>query len=293
MKEGQAAKTAQTVAFARAIETDRADAERLFTDPHATRFLDTDGLWVLKLLRRPKLRSAVLGWIDMIGPGLLPYAVARTAFIDEALEAALARGVRQVLILGAGYDTRALRTPGIESAVVYEVDHPDTQAVKRERLGEAMRAVEDRVRLVAVDFDRDDLQECLASAGFRFDQVSFVIWEGVTQYLTEEGVSATLAVLADAAPGTEVIFTYAHRGLLDGTRSFPGGRRLLAAVRLLGEPFRFGLSPDGVGDFLQSRGFELLEDVGSDEFSTRFFAPHERTDRATETERVARARVVG
>ena len=291
MKEGQPSRTAQTVAFARAIESLRPCEERLFEDPYAVRFLGKDGLWMLRLLRGTVSRRAVLYCIDQIGPGLLPYAVARTAFIDEALAAALRRGILQVVILGAGYDTRALRTPGIETAVVYEVDHPDTQAVKRARLGAELEAIQGRVCFVGVDFDRQDLGERLRSAGFRFDWPAFVIWEGVTHYLPEEAVDATLRTLATMNRGSELVFTYMDRALIEGTRSFPGGRRLLFAVRLLGEPFRFGLAPAEAPGFLRDRGFELLEDIGGDGFSARYFTPLDRNDRATETERVARARI--
>jgi methyltransferase (TIGR00027 family) len=248
---------------------------------------------MLWLLRGTVSRRAVLYCIDRIGPGLLPYAIARTTFIDEALAAALRRGTSQVVILGAGYDTRALRTPSIETAVVYEVDHPDTQAFKHARLDADLEAIRERIRFVGLDFDRQDLGERLRSAGFRFDRPSFVIWEGVTQYLPEAAVDATLRTLATMDRGSEVVFTYVDRALIEGTRSFPGGRRLLFAVRLMGEPFRFGLAPTEAAAFLRERGFELLEDLGGDDLSARYFAPLDRTDRATETERVVRARMVG
>ncbi len=293
MKEGQPSQTAQAVAFARAIESLQEPEKRLFEDPYAERFLGKDGLLMLWLLRARVSRRALLYCIDQIGPGLLPYAIARTAFIDEALAAALRRGTPQIVILGAGYDTRALRIPGIESAVVFEVDHPDTQAFKRTRLDADIEAIQERVRFVGVDFDRQDLGERLRSAGFRFDSPSFVIWEGVTQYLPEDAVDATLRVLATMNRGSEVVLTYMDRALIEGTRSFPGGRRLLFAVRFVGEPFRFGLAPTETAGFLRSRGFELLEDIGGDNLSARYFAPLDRTDRATETERLARARIAG
>jgi methyltransferase (TIGR00027 family) len=293
MKEGEPSQTAQTVAFARAIESLQPREKALFEDPYATRFLGRDGLWMLRLLRGGLSRRLALYCIDQIGPGLLPYGIARTAFIDEALAAALRRGMLQVVILGAGYDTRALRTPSIETAVVYEVDHPDTQAVKRARLGKDIEAIQERVRFVDIDFDRQDLGERLNSAGFRFDWPSFVIWEGVTQYLPAEAVDATLRTVATMKRGSEIVFTYMDRALIEGTRSFPGGRRLVFAVRLFGEPFRFGLAPAEVASFLGERGCELLEDIGGDELSARYFIPLGRNDRATETERVARARIVG
>jgi methyltransferase (TIGR00027 family) len=291
VREGQAARTAQTVAFARAIETQRPAADRLFEDRHAVRFLDADGRWMLAALRAPLLRGVLPSCIDWIAPGLLAYAIARTAYIDEALVAALGRGIRQVVILGAGYDTRALRIPGIERARVFEVDHPDTQVVKRARLGDVLAGGADHVRFVDVDFARQELGPRLEAFEFRFDETTVFVWEGVTQYLEARAVEATLDTVARTAPGGELVFTYADRGLIDGSKSFPGGRRLLLAVRMAGEPFRFGLAPEETACYLRARGFELLDDLGGNELGARYFAPRGRPDRATETERVARARI--
>jgi len=293
VREGKPSSTAQTVAFARAIESQRPREQRLFEDPYAERFLGRDGLFFVRLLRGTVSGPPASRFVERVAPGLLPYAIARTAYIDEALVAALGRGIPQVLILGAGYDTRALRIPGIDKALVYEVDHPDTQVFKRAHLGEDVEAIQERLRFVGVDFDREDLGERLRSVGLRFDQPSFVIWEGVTQYIHAEAVDATLRTLATMAPGSEVVFTYVDRALIEGTRSFPGGKRLLLAVRLSGEPFRFGLAPAETAEFLRDRGFELLEDIGGEEFSARYFSPLGRSDRATETERVAHARIAG
>lgn len=291
MREGRPSRTAQTVALARAIETVRPREERLFADPYAVRFLGRDGQWVLRCFRSAASRRAALRWTDRIAPGLLGYAVSRTAFIDETLSAGLRRGAEQVVILGAGYDTRALRTSAIENAVVYEVDHPDTQAFKRARLGADLEAIRERVRFVGLDFDRQDLGAELRKSGLRPDRPSFVVWEGVTQYLPQQAVEATLRTLATLSPASELVLTYVDRALIEGTRSFPGGRRLLLAVRLAGEPFRFGLAPTEAAGFLRARGFELLDDLGGDDLSARYFAPMGRSDRVTETERVARARV--
>ena len=117
--------------------------------------------------------------------------------------------------------------------------------------------------------------------------------------LSRQELARRLAVVPQDTPiafpfrASEVVLTYVDRGLIERTRSFPGGRRLLFAVRHFGEPFRFGLAPEEVARFLRDRGFELLEDIGGEDFSARYFTSLGRTDRATETERVARARIAG
>lgn len=293
MRKGEAARTAQTVAFARAIETRQDARERVFEDPLAERFLGRDGRLMLALLGVPGGARAVMAVIDGVAPGQYAYAVGRTAYIDEVLTAALARGVPQVVILGAGYDARAFRIPGIERARVFEVDHPDTQAVKRDFLADLLAREPERVTFAGVDFERQELGERLEVAGFSFEEVSFFIWEGVTQYLQAPAVDATLKTIARAAPGSELVFTYVDRGLLDGTKSFPASGRVLRALRWVGEPARFGMVPEEIADFLRHRGLELLEDIGGDELTARYFAPRGRSDRAAHTEHVALARVRG
>jgi methyltransferase (TIGR00027 family) len=293
VRRGEPAGTAEAVALVRAIETARPSGDRLFSDPHANAFLGVGARVGLALAGSRLLRPAI-DVFDRIAYGQRAFVLARTALIDAALAAALTRGVAQVLILGAGYDSRAYRIPGIERARVFEVDHPDTQARKRELLGRQGTGLAERVTFVSVDFDRQSLAERLEDAGFRRGALTFVIWEGVSEYLRAEAVDATLAYLARAtAPGSEIVFTYLDLALLDGTRDFRGGKLHLAAVRRGGEPFTFGIDPGKLGAFLADRGFELLDDPTADELARRHFEPRGRRERSNEYQRVARARVAG
>ena len=149
----------------------------------------------------------------------------RTRFIDEAMEAALAEGAGQVVILGSGFDARAYRLESARGARVFEVDEPATLAAKRERIEARLGAMPAHVSLVAMDFERDDLAERLAAAGFAAGEPSFFIWEGVTGYLSAEAVDATLRELAAlGAPGSRVVFTYLDAEALAGAGA-GGGRR--------------------------------------------------------------------
>jgi len=293
MEADRPAGSAAGVALARALESALPPDRRLFEDPLAELFLERPGRSLVRLCRRGRrVRALALGAYERLVPGVLGIAVGRTRFIDDATRAVLARGVRQVVNLGAGYDTRPLRLPGMHEAYTFEVDHPGTQARKRAILECALPARPRHLALVPVDFARDELGKALAKAGFREGRPALVIWEGVTEYLDEAAVAAVLRWCARAlAPGSELVFTYTDRGLVEGRRSFPGGRRLLAMNRAGGEPYRFGFEPRTLAAELAARRLELLEDAAGREFAARYFRPLGRRLRGNEYERTARARV--
>jgi methyltransferase (TIGR00027 family) len=247
MRPDRPSRTAQHNALFRAIEQ-RLPAP-LFCDPWARRFLR--GRYRLAAL----LPAAALARaIDARWPGPRAGVCVRTRWIDDAICAALARGLDQLVLLGAGFDARAHRLPGIERVRVFEVDHPATQAMKRRVVG----ATPDHVTYVPVDFTRDALPEALARAGLRAGPPTLLLWEGVTNYLDEPTVDATLRFAARAAQ--TVLFTYVDRAVLEGA-AFLGGAESVAYVKKLGEPFTFGLDPAEVRAYLDRRGLELLEDL--------------------------------
>jgi methyltransferase (TIGR00027 family) len=136
------------------------------------------------------------------------FTAARSRIAEDALSAAVERGVRQIVILGAGLDTFALRNPHSARGIrIYEVDHPATQAWKRRRLEEAQLAFPSWLSFVPVDFERDDPLERLAGAGFQPDAPAFFTWLGVVPYLTQEAIGRTLGDLA-SIPSAEVVFDY-------------------------------------------------------------------------------------
>jgi len=205
---------------------------------------------------------------------------------------ALRDGIDQVVILGAGFDCRALRLPGLENARVFELDHPNTLAVKRERVRGILGSLPVHVQFIEVDFNRQRLNDVLDAS--RLDQARpiIVIWEGVTNYLTDGAVDATLTVVGTMAPGSRVIFTYVHRDALDESGDFYGINRLTRDLRRLGEPWTFGLYPEQLPDYLTARGLRLMEDLGSTEYRKRYMAPRPAIVRGYEFYRVAVARVV-
>ncbi len=267
------------MALFRALESCRRPrGERLFQDPLAVAFLRPPLRLAVLLAQVPLLGRIVPRFIDYRWPGARSSGVARTRLIDDLLAAALAGGVQQVVLLGAGFDCRAHRLPGIDRSRVFEIDRPATLAAKQARLRRRLPRLPGHVVFVEADLEHEDLEPVLRTAGFDPSACAFFVWEGVTNYLTTDAVDATLRrVAALAAPGSRLLFTYVHRGLLDGSIAFPGGRRLSRTLRRIGEPWTFGLDPAEVSGFLAQRGFRLLEDWGAADYRARYLG--RRADR--------------
>jgi methyltransferase (TIGR00027 family) len=283
--------TATTMALQRAFESHRPRAKRLFSDPYAEAFLSGGWSVLAGIGRVPGMAEVVERLFDTVaGPGPRPSAVVRTRAIDDAVSSEVgAGGIDQVVILGAGFDSRAHRLPALRASRVFEVDHAATQVTKRLQCDRCDLPLHPVV-YVPVDFEKDDLVLSLASAGFRRDRPALFLWEGVTNYLTAEAVDATLDAIAGATTGGTLIFTYVHAGVLDGTVRFPGGDRWLRNVARLGEPWTFGLLPERVPEFLADRRFHLVWDDSAAELGARFFLPLGRSEHASALYRIAVAR---
>ncbi|GAA0914028.1 hypothetical protein GCM10009558_022500 [Virgisporangium aurantiacum] len=203
----------------------------------------------------------------------------------------LGGGRGQVVLLGAGYDSRAYRLVGLRSVRVFEVDHPATQATKRRLVGAAVGAERrEQVRFVGVDLMRDDLAGALRQAGFSGEERTVVVWEGVTNYLTADAVDTTLRALAGiAAGGSRIVFTYVDRAALDGSGRYQGVWQ--DAVRRHGEPWTFGFDPDALPGYLAERGLRLMLDLSARDAADRYLVPLGRHEPAAAFYRIAQAEV--
>ena len=200
MHHGQPSQTARSAAAHRAIHQ-ILEGGAIFKDPFASRILD----------ERTAVSLNEMAADESLGPMRLLIA-ARSRFSEDALAACVARGVRQIVILGAGLDTFSLRNPFADAGVrVFEVDYPATQAWKRERLKEAGLALPASLTFVPIDFEQHSLAEGLAGAGFRSDRPAFFQWLGVVVYLSREAILVTLDVIA-SIPASAVVFRV-HRAV--------------------------------------------------------------------------------
>ena len=162
-------RTAQYVAMYRALEN--LEPQPLFRDRFAATFLPRDLLRLLAAARVRPLRALLLRYADVRAPGARTSAIARTCFIDDVVRNRVAAGIRQVVILGAGFDCRAHRLPELATSTVFEVDRPETQTWKRARLARAaFEPVRSDVHYVEADFLLDPVSNRLAEAGWRIDQ---------------------------------------------------------------------------------------------------------------------------
>jgi len=284
--------TAQTMALQRALETAFPPSRRLVDDPLASGFLSSGPLRAAaRLASVPGAGRLVPKIYDLAWPGPRPSAVARTRLIDDTIRGLVQEGTRQVVILGAGYDSRAWRLPELACCRVIEVDRSETQ---RDKLGALRASAVDPSPVVfcRVDFERDDLAAALTGEGLDTTVATMWLWEGVTNYLSAGAVDATLGVLAElSGPGSRLLFTFVHKGVLDGTASFPEASRWMASVARVGEPWTFGLDPAGVGAFLAERGLGLCWECSTAEAGRRYFRAAGRREHASELYRVALASV--
>jgi methyltransferase (TIGR00027 family) len=289
-----ASRTAEFMALFRALESARPRRRRLFHDPLARRFLAPSLRPLPILARLPPLGRVIAAVLDRRWPGARASGIARTRLIDEQLREALASGVDQVVIVGAGFDARAYRMPELEGARVFELDQPATLTRKRAAVAELLGAPPGHVSFVEVDLNRTSVAAALEAAGLSRSERVFFIWEGVSNYLSAAGVDSTLRSVRDSgAPGSCLAFTYVHEGVLDGSVRFPGAARTLAKVKSSGEPWTFGLDPARLQDYLAERGLRLLEDLGSVEYRAMFMPAGGRHMRGYEFYRVALAEIAG
>jgi methyltransferase (TIGR00027 family) len=235
------------------------DQGAILYDPFAIKILGEDERDLLQFAHHHPLA----------GIGRL-FTAARSRIAEDALHTAVERGISQIVILGAGLDTFALRTqPGATAMRVYEVDHPATQAWKRQRLAETQAAVPPWLRFVAVDFERDDLGGKLVEAGFQPDIPAFFSWLGVVPYLTQEAIDDTLDYMA-SIHRSEVVFDY-----MEPPQAFPQEMRDLVQERTeqlekMNERWVSHFDASGMASILRSHGFCNIEDISFQEIRSRF-----------------------
>ncbi len=291
MRGREASRTAEYMALFRALESARPTGRRLFEDGFARAFLRPRLRFVAGLARLSLVGWSVSAYIDHRWPGARTSGVARTRSIDDVIEANLTSETDQVVILGAGFDARAYRVAAMAKAAVFEVDHPATSAAKRRRIEAVLGAAPSHVHFVAIDLNTESLASTMSAAGFNPSRRTLFVWEGVTNYLVEDAVDATLRWCAGAAGGSTVVFTYVDRYVLEGPEAIEGTAKLFATLGEANERWTFGIDPPKLSDFLARRGLVLDEDVGAAAYRARYFGPAAVGMRGYEFYRVAVAHV--
>lgn len=269
-------------------------AERLLGDPST---LDVD---------HPAVRALGLGYDDAMKDvevvNIVRLMTVRTRFIDEALERAIAGGATQVVVLGAGFDSHAYRCQALLAhARVFEVDRPVTQALKKQRVNDVLGGPPANLTYVPIDFQHEDLPAVLTRHGYDPVQRTFFILEGVTMYVQEDAVRATLRFVAAHPPGSGLVFDFVYRAMIDMIAGIdwatvpqaakPFLERFLKLIK--DEPWVFGLPVGGEREFLGECGLELREAfmIGGEDSLKRYLTKADGTQVGAQTLAEAIARM--
>jgi len=248
------------MALFRAIESARPASSRLFCDPFAALFLHRWRKWIYRIARCGAGRRIVERLFDRGLPGARAAGIARTKWIDDEVTRALGTST-QLVLLGAGFDTRAYRLPAAQRVNTFELDHPGTSAAKQAVLRGQLGSLPKQVQFVGIDFNTQSIGDVLSRSGFDGTEAACFVWEGVTNYLSPEAVDGILRQIAQTADGSILLFTYVDRRVLDEPKLFFGAEKLLFRLHSIGEPWTFGFHPDEIERDLAARKLRLVRDL--------------------------------
>ncbi len=270
MKQDHHSLTAYKVALMRAAHQ-VIDTPIVFEDPLALKIVGTQGASDIRSGKR-KFKTRLPGYLRAI-------VVARSRFVEDELSAAIKRGVRQYVILGAGLDTFAYRNPYSSHGLsVFEVDDPATQDWKRRQLSAADLPIPESLTFVPIDFERYTLEDRLREARFRTDEQSFFSWLGVTMYLNRETVISTMKFIASSMPsGSGIVFDYLVPPSSQNFSRRLVFRLLSYKMAVIGEPWQTFFDPDQLENDLRAIGFTQLEGLEPEDINALFF--NNRTDK--------------
>lgn len=305
MEENQAGVTALVTAYARAYHATH-DSPKIFDDFLADQLYTAEEhasfdhhLANLLPMIDPETaatkpdQTVALARVMQIHNG--PVTLSRSRYTEDCLEASARQGVQQYISLGAGFDTFAFRRPDLlERLDVFEVDHPVTQSLKRQRIAMAGWETPAKLHFIPIDFNKESLEDALLHSDYDPHKQSFFSWQGVTFYLTREAVLNTLqAISRIARQGSLIVFDYIDADAFEPERAGKRIRIMQEIASMVGEPMKTGFEPQELGDMLARLGLQLQDNLSPSDIDVRYF--QNRTDgyHAFEHVHFAKASVVG
>lgn len=257
--------SAQTVSLLRAVAAN--DAAAHCNDYLAKQFLTPAYKWLLRLAPHRLLKA----YIHWKAPGSYPFIITRTRLFDQLLQQQIDAGVRQVVLLGAGYDTRPLRFAStLKDLSVFEVDVPGTQLYKRTKLGKTSGAGSHGITFIPVDLNRKSFDKVLLQHGFSPRLKTLFLWEGVSYYLPQPAVERVLDFVSGCAVGSSIVFDYATRDFIDGDQNTYGGKQVARWLKKIKEPFLFGMNKEETAAFLRGCHLTLTADYGPEDLEKKY-----------------------
>lgn len=273
-EESKGSSTAGYTCFSRACANRERDERFRGPDDVAQVMLPAFARIVLNV---PALRRLFMSRVAP--PGIYEYVLARTKLLDEVFLKALEERFAQIVLLGAGFDTRAIRFAEHNQATrVFELDKADVQEPKIAILRRKNVAIPETTVLVPMDFNKQGMRDALLNAGYQEGALSLFIWEGVTMYLNAESVDATLEFIQrSVGKGSIVAFDYLLAPVLRREGRYYGERQIYDTVARAGEGWTFGLDEGEVGGFLSARGFDLLAHYTPSQLEEKYLTAEDGT----------------
>ncbi len=267
---GPGCKTAEGVAIHRFVESQRPEGERICYDPYAVHFLSPELLEFRA--RNPDKVKAIQEQYERFFPGLGNSIRAKVRYFDDFIMKSIDEGLDQLVILGAGYDSRAYRIEGLKKIVTFEVDHPATQMVKTEKVKKIFGSLPDHVVYVSADLGREDFGKRLLEMGYDRSKKTLFIMEGVIFYILPNMVDEILSfIVKNSGKGSAVLFDYFPQSVVDGSSKLEVGRNIHNHLVQLGELLQFGIEEGTVEAFLTKRGFSKIQNVTSGDYKKAYF----------------------
>jgi methyltransferase (TIGR00027 family) len=269
-KARSSSKTAEGIATLRYHESQRPEGERICYDPYAVHFISPEILeWIAC---NPDKAKARWEQRERILPGIDNSVIARVRYFDEFAKRSIEEGLEQLVILGAGYDSRSYRIEGLTKIKVFEVDHPAMQAAKIEKIRTIFGSLPDHVTYIPADLGRDDFGQKLLEMGYSHSKRTLFLMEGLLYYLPPEIVNKILLFISkNSGNGSAVIFDYYPQSVIDGSCEQEVGRNLNNQLIQYGEPLQFGIEDGGVEAFLSLLGFSKIHNVTSVDYKRAYF----------------------
>ena len=287
MSDKQSWRTAFLPATPRLIEQYETNEMKLFDDSFIKIFFSKITLFMMQF---KVIRDVEKMMSDIISKGVSGVILCRTKYIDDLLQTSIGSGIEQVVILGAGLDTRPYRIAGINNTEVFEVDLPIMQNIKKEKIRKGLGTLPTHIEYVPIDFNKQTLDEVLRETALDVENPIFFICEGVTQYITEEALKSILRFISKTVTGSTVVFTYVLKSVIDKTSDIEGANNVMDYFETKDQEWKFGLEPSNIDEFLQQFELTLIEDVGASYYQERYLKPVGRKLDVSEIERVVYAK---
>jgi methyltransferase (TIGR00027 family) len=264
-------KMAEGMAMHRYQESLKSKEERICYDPYAIHFISPKIIEYGK--KNPKETEYKIEQMEKLFPGLSSSIMARVQYFDDYVNEQIKKGIEQLVILGAGYDTRAYRIENLKKNIkVFEIDHPSTQIYKIEKINDIFGTVPDHVNFVPIDFENQELSQILVNKDYNPNKKTLFIMEGLIMYIPEESVENIFSfIIKNSGIGSSVIFDYYHDSVIDGTCKLEIGKNIQNFVKQQGEPLKFGIKEGKLEEFLRNQGFKNIKNIDSENYKKAYF----------------------